>query len=346
MKKENYSFNTGAKTYLFSIIGMILASLLFTNIVFLVSQSFGVSVEEAQQLNWVLFLNIFLSEIVFFATFLVVALFNKKTVNIFKATSLNFKIDVRILFITILMSLICFFSSINMTGLVNYGFSFVSSIELTNSLGVTLNNFGDFILTVLLLAVLPAICEELIFRGVIFNSLKQRFSAKTAVIISSIMFALIHFSIYKTFFQLILGIMLGFLVSLTGTLIYGVVFHFINNFSIVLMNYLFAGKPVLEFQNWGVKEVILSILIFIIGFSIIFFLFKLIRNLIKKNDKIVNLENEIKEKEIEKTKDKKDANKQLLINNKLSSNENLSIFYLSLSFATLIWIVCSFGGAV
>ena len=58
----------------------------------------------------------------------------------------------------------------------------------------------------------------------------------------------------------------------------------------MLINYIFAGKPVLEFQIWGVKEIILSILIFAIGVTIIVLLFMYLKKYTAKHKNYFDLE--------------------------------------------------------
>lgn len=352
MKSNSYSFKTGAYAFLFSLVGMLVVSLIFSNVIILISQNYSISIEQIQNLNWVQYLNIILSELTFFIVFLSLNLYNKKNVNVFKASKLKIKFDYKILLLTIALSLICFFSSINITGLVNYGFSFISSIKLNSSLGISLNNFGEFLLVLFLLAILPAIFEELVFRGIIYNSLRQKFSLKISILVSAIMFALIHFSIYKTFFQFILGTMLGILVYLTGTIVYGIVFHFINNASIVLINYIFAGKPVLEFQIWGVKEIILSILIFAIGVTIIVLLFMYLKKYTAKHKNYFDLEKTENPLYSNNENSSNNVNEKLLSNyeKKIIKNQQnidgMGVFSLSIFFALMIWSICSFGGFV
>ena len=119
MKSNSYSFKTGAYAFLFSLVGMLVVSLIFSNVIILISQNYSISIEQIQNLNWVQYLNIILSELTFFIVFLSLNLYNKKNVNVFKASKLKIKFDYKILLLTIALSLICFFSSINITGLVN-----------------------------------------------------------------------------------------------------------------------------------------------------------------------------------------------------------------------------------
>jgi membrane protease YdiL (CAAX protease family) len=81
-------------------------------------------------------------------------------------------------------------------------------------------------------AALPAIFEEIFFRGLIFDKLKFIYSTKNAIIISSILFYLIHlvFGTFLSFLYIIpLGLFLGYLRNRYNNLIYPIVCHFFYN---------------------------------------------------------------------------------------------------------------------
>ena len=66
---------------------------------------------------------------------------------------------------------------------------------------------------IVLFAILPAICEELIFRGVIFNGLRKNFSDTFAVIFSALLFALMHSSVMQLAYPFIMGIIFAIIVQ-------------------------------------------------------------------------------------------------------------------------------------
>ena len=79
------------------------------------------------------------------------------------------------------------------------------------------------------ISVLPAIFEELLFRGYMLQSLR-RFGDWFAVIISATVFALFHGNFAQLPNAFIIGLALGFIAVRTGSLIPGMILHFINNF--------------------------------------------------------------------------------------------------------------------
>jgi len=82
--------------------------------------------------------------------------------------------------------------------------------------------------TLLLMAALPALCEELLFRGFILSGLRQ-LGPRFAVPISATLFALAHGSVYHMLPTFALGCILGVLVARTGSIVYGCVAHALNN---------------------------------------------------------------------------------------------------------------------
>lgn len=99
-------------------------------------------------------------------------------------------------------------------------------------------NWGLYFLAVLLLAILPAICEEVIFRGVVLQGLRTRFGDFVAIIISALMFALMHMSLQQFVYPFLLGCIMGWIVLRTGSIISSIIVHFINNFLVVTFAFI------------------------------------------------------------------------------------------------------------
>jgi sodium transport system permease protein len=80
----------------------------------------------------------------------------------------------------------------------------------------------------LVIAVTPAVCEELLFRGLILSGLR-RYGNWPAIIISAFLFALAHASIYRLLPTFCLGLMLGYVVVKTGSIWCSMLLHALNN---------------------------------------------------------------------------------------------------------------------
>lgn len=77
-------------------------------------------------------------------------------------------------------------------------------------------------------AIIPAFVEEFAIRGVVLQSLR-RFGDKFAIIMSALVFALMHGNMVQIPFAFIAGIAFGYIVIKTGTLWSSIIIHFINN---------------------------------------------------------------------------------------------------------------------
>lgn len=101
--------------------------------------------------------------------------------------------------------------------------------------GSPIDNIITFLFSVLTLAVIPSIVEELVFRGLVQQSLSQ-FGTRFAILGSALMFALAHFSLVKFINAFFIGLFLSYLAYKTGGLALGMILHFINNFLSLLIN--------------------------------------------------------------------------------------------------------------
>ncbi len=88
---------------------------------------------------------------------------------------------------------------------------------------------GSLPLLLLLAALSPAICEEMMFRGFVLNGLRTRLSKWQCLIVSAMLFSALHVFIYQLVHTFLLGILLGWIAWETRSLLPGIIFHFVNN---------------------------------------------------------------------------------------------------------------------
>ncbi len=96
---------------------------------------------------------------------------------------------------------------------------------------------GEYLLFLLLIALLPGICEEILFRGTIMPALQEH-GPLAAVVFSSFLFALFHVSFTNLVSAFLLGLVMGLLVVKTGSLWSAIIYHITNNFLAVTALYL------------------------------------------------------------------------------------------------------------
>lgn len=168
--------------------------------------------------------------------FLIVS--ERRKVNYKTANQINFKLNIFIVLIVILIGIVALYG---FSPYIDWFDSITTSLGYKSSLSnVELTTFSQFMETVLLLAIIPAIVEEFIFRGVITNGLKV-YGKKTAIILSAVFFALIHQNLQQLIYQLFLGLVMAYIVIKTGSIIYTIILHFFNNFVVLLSTYLSSG---------------------------------------------------------------------------------------------------------
>ena len=91
--------------------------------------------------------------------------------------------------------------------------------------------------------IISPIFEEILYRGLMYNKLKEISNAFIGVLISSILFALLHIPKYgfgiNTFFLFLVGILLAYCYEKTDNIYVPIFVHSINNFFIFLFNYVY-----------------------------------------------------------------------------------------------------------
>ena len=91
-----------------------------------------------------------------------------------------------------------------------------------------------FIINLIVIAVAPAIGEELMFRGALQRTLHEKFSPFGAIVITSILFSALHFQFYGFIPRFLLSVFLGMLYYLSGSIKLNMIVHFTNNALAVL----------------------------------------------------------------------------------------------------------------
>jgi membrane protease YdiL (CAAX protease family) len=137
---------------------------------------------------------------------------------------------------------------------------------------ISLKNAKDYILALIIMAFLPALCEETLFRGGLQNYLTRGTNLPwLSIIIVSFLFSLAHFSFYGFLSRFFLGIVLGALFYYSGKLWLSIVAHFVNNALAITVLYVSTqqGQSLQEAikqdatSYWGMLAVPLVIVLFV-----------------------------------------------------------------------------------
>lgn len=124
----------------------------------------------------------------------------------------------------------------------------------------------SFLLGVLVVAVTPAICEEIFFRGYVFSALRGKLKITTAIILSAALFGIFHMSLAKLLTTAFLGGVIAYVGYKSKSIFPGMVIHFLNNTlsCIALYHPVWLVKTVWFFNMRTVGERLLSTIFVII----------------------------------------------------------------------------------
>ena len=225
--KQLKKTSSGLGFYCFAVI---ILFLIIPNIIALICEIFGVDYKSDTSS---FFISGFTSITAFFVTGLIYCFISN--------TPLQSVIHINRVKITRILPLIAIGFSVSL--LSNY----ISDIILYNfsAIGISFDNTPEnvnwstykFALEIIETAVIPAVFEEFAFRGIILNKLRK-FGDNSAVIISALLFGLMHGNLSQIPFAFIIGLVIGFTAVKTNSLIPGILIHFSNNLFSITMSYI------------------------------------------------------------------------------------------------------------
>ena len=92
---------------------------------------------------------------------------------------------------------------------------------------------------VITVAMIPAFYEECLIRGAVLQGYRKTGRVRAAILMSALIFGLFHANIAQFFYTTVMGLCLALIVEASGSLWTGILFHFVNNSSgIILMSLL------------------------------------------------------------------------------------------------------------
>lgn len=97
-----------------------------------------------------------------------------------------------------------------------------------------------------IVAVIPAVSEEVMFRGYVQKSFELKMTPFRAIMITAIFFGLYHFNPYGIVPLILLGVFFGYAAYKTNSIIVPMVLHFLNNFIAVGLFYIIGDDELIE----------------------------------------------------------------------------------------------------
>lgn len=144
--------------------------------------------------------------------------------------------------------------------------------ELLSSYG----SFGEMLIALVIIGILPAVGEELVFRGLLQNKIQAATkNAHLAIWISAIIFGAFHMQFFGVVPRILLGALFGYIYLYSGNIWYPILAHFVNNGLAVVVMY-FGPKYVEDFDPMEVDTAV-PLYVSIIGLVaclVFFFYFK------------------------------------------------------------------------
>lgn len=123
-----------------------------------------------------------------------------------------------------------FFNLVGMTLLSTFG-------EIIQSPVPTAENFQEYFILMFVIAVSAGICEEVYFRGLVLRGY-ERLGTANAIVISSVLFGIFHFNLQNLLGPIVLGLIFGYLVYRTDSILAGILGHLTNNGVAVTLGYI------------------------------------------------------------------------------------------------------------
>ncbi len=352
-KRTCFDLKDSGINFVLSLIIPFLASLALIVLFMFLAAFSGYNYNDFLETEFVKIINMLFTPTVFFFIYFIYC--RKTKVNVFKASEINFKFEWLKLLTIVVMAVTSVFLISPIISLLNYGFSLIN-YDPSNELPYVMDNAWRLIAGIITMAVLPAICEELLFRGLIFKGLQEKFNPHIAIVISAAMFTLLHGSLQQTVYQFILGMMLGYAMYYGKSIIYPMLLHFVNNLVVVISSFCYTLRGVdvnVDPVYNSALDYILPVLYFILAAVIIVGLIFVLRYLENRNKQNVveegleiklpanNLENEIKKEENVETTE--GDNNIIVEEPKVEETKNLTksdkiFLYGSLGLGLFLWL--------
>lgn len=158
--------------------------------------------------------------------------------------------------------------------------------DMATSVSMKMMNEGGLAINILIFGALAAIGEELLFRSVIQKALIKIFrNPHIGIIATAIVFSAFHGEFYGFFPRIVLGLLLGYMFYLSGSIWPSIFMHFANNSTIVLLFFMNnRGVIDIDVEKFGTTDNVFLIILSLITTVAIF----MICNRFRRNNSTLN----------------------------------------------------------
>lgn len=227
--------------------------------------------------------------IILLPTLLYIKLSGYSIKEVLRLNRISLKQSIYIIFIVLFSYPIAiFFNFIGIMVLAKFGQVVSNPVPIPSTL-------NEYLLSIIIIALTPGICEEAMFRGLIMDSYES-LGKRKAIIYSAILFGMFHFNLQNLLGPIFLGIIFGIIASKTDSLLSTILGHTINNTIALTIGYKYINlEQDLGFSSVVLPERIMMIYSFItLGLLAIFLgliLIKLIKSLPSSRKDPIEMDN-------------------------------------------------------
>lgn len=192
----------------------------------------------------------------------------------------------------------------------------ISLIFTENQVAKTLSNMsmqGPLLLSIFIIAFIPCLVEESIFRGLLYGRYKE-IGFKKGLLLSGFLFGLMHFNLNQFCYAFVMGIIFALLLEGTGSILAPIIVHFTINSNSIIMQYIQSSivqktqEKVIETTNVAGNTIYSSILFFgIVSIFTGILAYFIFISIIKKEERIGHM------KQLSKKKIKKEHSIQTML---------------------------------
>ena len=136
-------------------------------------------------------------------------------------------------------------------------------VETTYSNLITAHSIPEGLFVILIVAGVPAVCEEVMFRGFIQKSFELKLKPYWAILVTSVFFGLYHFNPYGLIPLIALGFYFGFAVYISDSIFTSMSLHFLNNFIAVIMFFIAGNQDITGPSSGNTVDLKSSVTMFI-----------------------------------------------------------------------------------
>jgi membrane protease YdiL (CAAX protease family) len=125
-----------------------------------------------------------------------------------------------------------------------------------------------FIISIILVGIIPAFCEEMFFRGIVLTGFQKNYSGKKAILISSLLFGIIHLNPWQFISAFIIGIFSAWICIKTRSIVLSIYIHIFNNIAAVMASKYREIMPINGFNTAYSEQTFQPLWFDIIGIAI------------------------------------------------------------------------------